>query len=189
MSQTCPQLAAPKPEGRRREGGFTLVETIFALVILAIVAAGVAPLALVAVKATENQGHLAARTTEYAQDKLEQLMALAYGDSATDTRVFPAADLGGTGLALGGSSNPAAPVAQYVDYLDIDGNLLPNAVDAGTAWFYKRVWSVTTVPDAGGNPRPELKQITVTATVRVASQGGIGSVPRSTVSALKTNPF
>ena len=162
--------------------GFTLVETVFALVILMIVAAGVAPLALVAVKATENQGHLAARTTEYAQDKLEQLMALSYGDSATDTRVFPAADLGGSGLSIGGSSNVTAPVALYVDYLDIDGNLLPNAVDASTTWFYKRAWSVS-------NPRANLKQITVTATVRVASQGGVGTVPRSTVSALKTDPF
>jgi len=182
MSPTSPQPAAPKPEGRRREGGFTLVETIFALVILMIVAAGVAPLALVAVKATENQGHLAARTTEYAQDKLEQLMALSYGDSATDTRIFPSADLGGTGLAIGGSHDPAAPVAQYVDYLDIDGNLIEDAVDGGTEWFYKRVWSVT-------SPRAELKRITVTATVRVASQGGAGQLPRSTVSALKTNPF
>ncbi len=78
--------------------GFTLIETVFALMILMIVAAGVMPLALVAVKATENQGHLAARTTEYAQDKLEQLMALSYGDSVTDTRVFPATDTDGSGL-------------------------------------------------------------------------------------------
>ena len=165
-----------------RDAGFTLIETIFSLTILMIVAAGVMPLALVAVKATENQGHLAARTTEYAQDKLEQLMALSYGDSATDTRFFPATDVGGTGLAIGGSSNPAAPVAKYVDYLDIDGNLLDDANDAGTGWFYKRVWAVS-------SPRGNLKLITVTATVRVAAQGGSGEIPRATVSALKTNPF
>ena len=174
--------ASVRPAATAREGGFTLVETVFALVILMIVAAGVMPLALVAVKATENQGHLAARTTEYAQDKLEQLMALAYGDSSTDTRVFPSVNVGGTGLTVGGSSNTAAPVAKYVDYLDINGTLVDNAVDAGTNWYYKRVWSVT-------SPRANLKQITVTATVRVASQGGIGQLPRSTVSALKTNPF
>jgi type II secretory pathway pseudopilin PulG len=184
MRTTCLQPAAPKPEGRRREGGFTLIETIFALVILLTVAAGVMPLALVAVKATENQGHLAARTTEYAQDKLEQLMALAYGDSSTDTRVFPSVNVGGTGLAVGGSNNVAAPVAKYVDYLNIDGTLVDNAVDAGTNWYYKRVWSIE-VPAGKAN----IKLITVTATVRVASQGGIGQLPRSTVSALKTNPF
>lgn len=163
-------------------GGFTLIETVFALTILMIVAAGVMPLALVAVRATENQGHLAARTTEYAQDKLEQLMSLSYDDAITDTREFPSVAAGGSGLTIGGSADPDAPVNLYVDYLDADGNLIEDADDGGTDWFYKRVWSVS-------SPRALLKMITVTATVRVAAQGGIGEVPRSTVSALKTEPF
>jgi prepilin-type N-terminal cleavage/methylation domain-containing protein len=168
------------PIGRRQDG-FTLLETVFALTILLIVAAGVMPLGLIAVKATENQGHLAARTTEYAQAQLEQLMALAFKDSATDTRVFPAKETNGSGLTVGGSSNPAAPVALYVDYLDINGNLLKDVNDASTTWMYKRAWSVTS-PAGNAN----LKQITVTAIVRTASQGGIGELPRATVSAWKT---
>jgi type II secretory pathway pseudopilin PulG len=168
-----------------RHDGFTLLETIFALSILMIVAAGIAPLGLVAVKASENQGHLAARTTEYAQDKLEQLMALAWGDSTSDTRVFPATDIGGTGLSVGGSNDPAAPAAQYVDYLDINGNLLVAAGNGEPAgWFYKRVWKVSLPAGTA-----KLKLIEVSATVRVASEGGIGELPRSTVSALKTSPF
>ena len=169
--------------GHKHEG-FTLLETVFALSMLLIVAAGIMPLGLMAVKTTENQGHLAARTTEYAQDKLEQLMALSYGDSATDTRVFPATDLNGSGLAVGGSSDPNAPVNLYVDYLDIDGNLIPAVNGAPNGWFYKRVWQVS-IPAGKTN----LKQITVTATVRVASQGGVGDLPRSTVTSLKTSPF
>jgi type II secretory pathway pseudopilin PulG len=171
-SRRAPSLAA----------GFTLIETVFALTILMIVAAGVMPLALVAVRATENQGHLAARTTEYAQDKLEQLMSLSYDDSITDTRKFPAEPAGGSGLVKGGSSDPDAPVKLYVDYLDKDGKLIEEVDDGGSEWFYKRVWSVSI-------PRASLKLITVTATVRVAAQGGAGDVPRSTVSALKTDPF
>ena len=80
--------------------GFTLVEVMVALMVLLVVTAGVLPLTLVATKTAENQGHLMSRTTEYAQDKLEQLLALAYGDTASDTRVFPATDEGGTGLTV-----------------------------------------------------------------------------------------
>ena len=95
----------------RSQSGFSLLETIFALMILLVVAAGVLPMGLLATKTSENQGHLVARTTEYAQDKMEQLLVLAWGDAQSDTRVFPAASSGGTGLAIGGSANPAAPVA------------------------------------------------------------------------------
>ena len=97
------------------------------LSLLLVVAAGMMPLATVAFTTSENQGHLASRAAEYAQDKLEQLMALSYGDSASDTRVFPATDVGGSGLTIGGSSNPAALVAQYVDYLSVDGALIQSA--------------------------------------------------------------
>ena len=74
----------------RSAAGFSLLETVFALGILLVVAVGVLPLGVIAVSTTENQGHLMARSTEYAQDKMEQLLALAYGDSTSDTRVFPA---------------------------------------------------------------------------------------------------
>jgi prepilin-type N-terminal cleavage/methylation domain-containing protein len=164
------------------EAGFSLLEVLIALIVLLIVATGVLPLGVMASKTVENQGHLTARTTEYAQDKLEQLLALAYGDSTSDTRVFPSTELGGSGLTVGGSTNPAAPVNLYVDYLDLNGNLLP--VENNDGWFYQRVWQVSAV--AG---RTNLKQVSVTATVRVPASGGLGTVPLSTVTALKTGPF
>jgi prepilin-type N-terminal cleavage/methylation domain-containing protein len=170
----------------RAETGFTLIETMIALCLVLIVAAGVLPLGLIAVTVTENQGHLAARTTEYAQDKLEQLMALSYGDTTSDTRVFPATELNGSGLTPGGSSNPDAPVALYVDYLDQDGTLVPSVgTTAPDGWFYKRVWAIT--EPLGANQG--LKQITVTATIRAAAAGGVGLPARSTVAVLKTSPF
>lgn len=172
--------------------GFSLLETTFALGILLVMAAGVLPMGVIAVKTTENQGHLMARSTEYAQDKLEQLLVLAYNDTTSDTRVFPATLVNGSGLAIGGSANPAAPVALYADYLDINGNVL--AAGGGGAppnnWFYQRVWQVSSenLP-CPGNVVTCLKRITVTATVRASAAGGAGLIPRSTVTALKTFPF
>src|SRR5713101_5819492 len=108
---------------RQSQSGMSLLETMIAVAVLLIVTAGIMSMAMVATSFTENQGHLAARTTEYAQDKMEQLLALAYGDTTSNTAVFPAANAGGTGLAVGGGSTPAAPVAGYVDWLDASGNL------------------------------------------------------------------
>ncbi len=162
--------------------GFSLLETVVALCVVFVAAAGLLPLGVIAFSTSENQGHLSARASEYAQDKLEQLMALSYGDTTSDTRVFPATDLGGSGLTIGGSSNPALPIPAYVDYLDIDGTLIPSPSGAPPAgWYYQRVWRVT-------SPQANLKQITVTATV-ARSAGASALRPRSTVTALKTFPF
>jgi len=174
---------------RNPEAGMTLIEVIIACGLLVTLMAGLMSLGGLAISTTENQGHLAARTTEYAQDKMEQLLALSYGDAVTDTRSFPALDSGGSGLAAGGSSNTSSPVALYVDYLDQDGNLCgttgaacaaPVGTTPPTNWFYQRVWQVTQVS-------ANLKQITVTATI----SRGFGGAMRasSTLTVLKSNPF
>jgi prepilin-type N-terminal cleavage/methylation domain-containing protein len=194
-------MRVPAPPAHRpctSQRGFSLVETMVGLLLLLVVAAGVLPLSVFALRITENHGHLMARATEYAQDKLEQLMALSYGDTISDTRVFPAADTGGTGLTAGGSVDPAAPVHLYVDYLNIEGALLASTAGSQPAgWYYQRTWRIEEVgaadalncPAAASAARICLKRITVTATVRFPSQGGSGVVPRATVTALKTYPF
>jgi prepilin-type N-terminal cleavage/methylation domain-containing protein len=165
---------------RSGEGGFSLIETMVGLALLAILAAGVLPLALIATSTSENTGHLSSRSAEYAQDKLEQLMALSYPDSTSDTRQFPAPELGGSGLTIGGSTN--APVALYADYLDFEGALIPSPTGAPPqGWYYQRLWQVTQF-------RPNLKQITVVATVR-NSMGSSALRPRATLTALKSFPF
>ena len=179
---------------RSTQAGMTLLETMIALAILLIVATGVMGIAAVAVSTTETQGHLAARTTEYAQDKMEQLLALKFcdgdtnGTSGTDTTVFPAVVGTGTGLAgcsdmtagtaqSGGSLTTTAPTAGYVDYLDASGNL----VAASGNWEYIRVWQIT----AQGT---SMKQVSVKAQARHAV-GTNGRLPEATVVALKTFPF
>jgi prepilin-type N-terminal cleavage/methylation domain-containing protein len=182
----------------KSQSGMSLLETMIALAILLLVAAGVMGIATIATSTTETQGHLASRTTEYAQDKMEQLLALAFCDgppntTATDTTVFPAVvDASGTGLAgctnlsanpptasSGGSIDPTNPATGYVDYLDASGNL----VNSTASWEYIRVWQISVPSGSSG-----LKQISVLAQAHYAV-GKDGQAPQSTVVALKTFPF
>ena len=184
--------------------GMSLLETMIALTVLLVVAVGVMSMATIAVQTTENQGHLQSRATEYAQDKMEQLIALAYGDGdsttcggpacGTDTTAFPSCSpqttpscTTGTGLRVGGSSDPTAPVTTpgngYVDYLDSAGN----PTTSSGSWNYIRVWQID--QPAGTT---NLKRITVTAQVRSTIGGpksGAGALPTATVVSLKTSPF
>jgi Tfp pilus assembly protein PilV len=165
------------------QSGIALVETLVALALLLIIVVGVMGMTLTAIATTENQGHLAARTAEYAQDKMEQLLALSYGDPSTDTTVFPPGTTG-TGLTPGGSIDPTAVVSGYVDYLDASGNLLTSAGGAAPAgWFYIRVWKVE-LPTGTTN----LKRISVLTQTK-SDVGPQGALPSSTVVALKTSPF
>lgn len=172
------------------EDGTTLIETTIATAILLVVMAGLLGMAAMATSITENEGHLSARTTEYAVDKMEQLLELTYGDAQSNTTVFPSLNSGGTGLggilavgASAGSSDPAAPVTGYTDYLDYSGNVLCSVAAPCTAtppatWYYKRVWKVSV-------PSTNLKQITVTAIVKTSV--GRAQLSQSTVAAYKTN--
>jgi type II secretory pathway pseudopilin PulG len=163
------------------DAGFSLVETVIATAILLVVLVGLMSAMAMAAALTENEGHLSARAAEYAQDKMEQLLALAYSDATSDTTQIPTSATNGAGLALGGSQDPAAPAAKYVDYLDSDGK--PLCPCSGTAvpdkWFYKRVWQVST--PAGTT---DLKQITVTAIVARSVANKV--IPRATVTALRS---
>ena len=165
------------------ESGTSLIEVVVASAILLVVMAGLMGMAAMATSITENQGHLGARTTEYAVDKMEQLQELTYGDAQSNTTAFPSVNNGGTGLAVGGNSSPAAPVVGYTDYLDQSGNVLCTVASPCVAvppptWFYKRVWQIST-------PSANLKQITVTAIV--ATSIARAQLSQSTVSAFKTN--
>ena len=173
----------PVTDRLKSEGGTTLIETLVATLILIVAMAGLLSVGSIATSVTENEGNLGARVTEHAQDKIEQLLALRFADASSDTTVFPVANTGGTGLAIGGSSDPSAPAAGYVDYLNKDGSAACSPCTGLTVpatWSYKRVWQIS-------GPSTNLKQITVTATVALS----VGSALRATatVTALKSFPF
>lgn len=179
-----------------REDGTSLIEVIIASGILVTLMAGLMSLLGLSISTTENQGHLAARTTEYAQDKMEQLLALTYNDTTSDTRVFPAANAGGTGLAVGGSSDPDAPAAVYVDYLEGNGDLCvaanaecgaPVGTTPPTGWFYQRVWQIDDSTSHPSELPAGLKRITVTATIARGFGGAMKA--KSTLTVLKSRPF
>jgi prepilin-type N-terminal cleavage/methylation domain-containing protein len=191
-----PQKNTSASLGRKSQAGMGLLECMISLAILLVVAGALMGLGTIALSTTETQGHLASRTTEYAQDKMEQLLALKFCDgptNGTDTTVFPAVvNAGGTGLAgcnnpggnpptalAGGSLSTTTPTNGYVDYLDVSGNLVTSAV----AWEYIRVWQISVPAGSAG-----IKQISVLAQAHY-SIGSQGQVPQSTVVALKTFPF
>jgi hypothetical protein len=151
--------------------GITLIEALMAAAILITVVVEVLPVFILGFQTTEQQGDIATRTTEYAQDKMESLFKLDFGDAATDTTVFPPNATGGYGLggtmaanSTVGAVPPTAAQAGYVDYLDSNGNLLTSSSGA----YYTRQWSISTDSTA------TLKTITVVVTaMQVAGMKGL----------------
>jgi hypothetical protein len=167
------------------QAGLTILETVIAMMVLMISTGGLLMVGAAAIVSSENGGHLLSRATEYAQDKVEQLMSLNYTNNNADTTVFPtntAPSATGSGLAVGGSSDPDAPVNKYVDYLDANGEFLGGGSTAPAGWFYQRVWQVEDVVAY------RLKRITVTCRVRRAA-GASTNRPTATVAFLKAYPF
>lgn len=161
---------------RRRDGerGVTLIETVIATAVLLIGIAGVLGVFTVAVSQDSSGGDFSTRSAVFAQDKMEQLLALSFTDSSSDTTVYPTSASGGTGLggttasSTYGGINPASPTAGYVDYLDAGAQ---QTTAAGATFM--RQWKITT--DSTGT----LKTITVLTIVLHWS--GRGLAPYTTL--------
>jgi prepilin-type N-terminal cleavage/methylation domain-containing protein len=136
---------------QRLQRGFSLVEVLFALVVLSVAVSGLAHLLTVAAYTNAR-----ARATTYAavlaQQKMEQLRGLAYGfdpgggavtDVDTDITAQPELPGGGAGLQSSPPGTLAANTVGYVDYVDASGASLGGAAAVpppGTT--YIRRWSV-----------------------------------------------
>jgi len=168
----------------RSQSGVTLVESMIASLILIIVVVGLLPVLTMGFQTTEQQGDIATRTTEYADDKMESLITLSFTDNTTNTATFPAS-LGGTGLGgvmaastTVGSVAPAAAVAGYADYFDFYGNLLTTSTGA----TYVRQWSIST------DATQTLKTITVSVT-SLQKYGVLGIAPSTKLVSVKSSGF
>jgi len=142
---------------QRPQRGFSLVEVLFALVVLSVAVSGLAHLFTVAAYTNAR-----ARATTYAavlaQQKMEQLRGLAFGfepgggtvtDVDTDITVQPQLPGGGAGLQSSPRGALAANTVGYVDYVDARGGSLGGAAvvpPPGTA--YIRRWSVESLPSS-----------------------------------------
>ena len=107
------------------DAGFSLIETMGALTLLLIVLSGLIGMDAVATRMTENYGHLSARTAEYAQDKMEQLLASRLRRHDVGHAPFsPPRPPAGRAWPRAAQPIPSSPTTGYVDYLDANGNLV-----------------------------------------------------------------
>jgi prepilin-type N-terminal cleavage/methylation domain-containing protein len=171
---------------QRSQRGFSLVEVLFALVVLSVAVSGVAQLFTVAAH-TNARARATTYATVLAQQKMEQLRGLAYGfdpgggavtDLDTDITVQPELPGGGAGLQSSPPGALAANTAGYVDYVDASGASLGGAAAVpppGTA--YIRRWSVEPLPSSANTM--VLQVLVIPVGPRDAVDKTIGSGGRS----------
>jgi len=172
------------------DGGFTLVEVVIAMMLLSMVALGVAQLFGIAI-----QRNMAARyqtsTTVLAGQKLEQLRALTLGfdaasglpvtDMSTNLTTEPPTS-GGGGLNPSPSNSLSQNTPGYVDYLDSRGNLLGTGAAPPATALYIRRWNISPLPT---NPNNTLiLQVLVTTVNRDRQTPATGARRRAADEAL-----
>jgi prepilin-type N-terminal cleavage/methylation domain-containing protein len=177
----------------RRDGGFTLVEVLVAILLMGIAALGVAQLFAVSIRAASAARNQTS-TTVLAAQKMEQLRALTWGFDA-DGEGLPVSDTT-TNLANepatadGGGLNPSpvgaldANTPGYVDFLNARGQWVGTGVAPPAGAVYIRRWSVRPLPT---NPNNTLVlQVLVTTVMREREQpaGGAGARTRQADDAL-----
>jgi hypothetical protein len=161
----------------RTDQGVSLVEAMIAVLISMFVMTALGAVVFQATVQNKNQGVEMSRVAVYAQDKIETLMNLDWGDCNQSTPLTECNTTGITGsgwnrgLLAGGTLTyvgdcPSSGAAVgYVDYLDANGNQYTgtdcSAVSAAsTPYAYIRQWQITDViTTAPGTPG--LKRIDV----------------------------
>jgi prepilin-type N-terminal cleavage/methylation domain-containing protein len=167
-----------------RDAGFTIVEVLVALLIIAVAALGVAELFAVSIRSTHGARNQTS-TSVLAAQKMEQLRGLTWGFDDTGTGL-PVSDLS-TDLSMdpaaagGGGLNPSPPgtlnanVAGYVDYLDERGQWVGTGAQPPSTAVYIRRWSIEPLPT---NPNNTLVFQVLATTVKQEASAANAPGPR-----------
>jgi len=141
----------PPAAGVPTDDGFTLVEVVVSILLLAVLAGGTASL-LAASARTLAMARAQSTAVQLATNRLEQMRSLSWGYGAasrpavgTDTTTDLSQErptTGGQGLRPSPASALDVDVAGLVDHLDHNGRWVGNAPgDAGSAAFTRR-WRI-----------------------------------------------
>ena len=163
-----------------KDSGFTLIEVCIAMMLLTMVALGVAQLFGLAIRMNQASRYQTS-TTVLAAQKLEQLRSLTLGydeatglpinDNTTNLSTDPPSS-GGTGLNPSPSNSLSQTVSGFVDYLDARGNWVGNGTTPPATALYIRRWNVAPLPV---NPNNTLiLQVLVTTVHRERQASGTG---------------
>jgi prepilin-type N-terminal cleavage/methylation domain-containing protein len=168
---------------RRADAGFSLIEVLFAMVLLMVAALGAAQLFAVSVQRNAGARYQTS-TTVLAAQKMEQLRALTWGFDPAQAG-FPVSDTtsnlaeqpvtnNGQGLNPSPGDSLDLNTVGYVDYLDKHGQWVGTGATPPPAAQYIRRWNIRPLPT---NPNNTLiLQVLVTTVHREREQ--VGAVPR-----------
>ena len=144
------------------ERGFSLIEVLFAVGLLAVLSIGIAQLFGMATKANfAAKGQTS--TALLAVEKMEQLRGLTWGfDVGPNALGLPTSDLvsnisvdpstaGGLGLNPSPAGTLDNNIAGYVDYLDRNGQWIGNGLTPPVNAVYVRRWAVDPLPNNPNN--------------------------------------
>jgi prepilin-type N-terminal cleavage/methylation domain-containing protein len=174
--------------------GFTLIEVLIALTLVAAIAIGTLQLFVVAARSSASAQHQSALTW-LAVQKIEQLAGLtlardeASGTTPTDSSSSTADDPmtgGGTGLSISPPDSLDRSAPGYVDYVDDTGRVVPGGTSPPASAVYVRRWRIRAV---GGVDALAIDVLALTAAqVRAnpfAVAGSSPAWPASTLSAVR----
>lgn len=156
----------------RRDDGFTIIEVLIAMLLIATMALGVATLFALSIKATHAARNQTSTATLAAQ-KMEQLRSLTWGfddsgqnlpvsDTTTNLAKTPP-DGTGEGLNPSPTDTLETNVVGYVDYLDNRGNWVGTGTTPPAAAVYIRRWKIEPLPT---NPNNTIVLQVLVTTVR-----------------------